>query len=97
MAKRLSGQDHANALTALPDWSHDAERDAIHRQFKFANFIEAFGFMTSAALIAEKMNHHPEWSNVYNRVDVTLTTHDAHGLTDLDVALAKALDALFSA
>ncbi|MEL6736863.1 MAG: 4a-hydroxytetrahydrobiopterin dehydratase [Pseudomonadota bacterium] len=97
MAKRLSGQDHSNALTALPDWSHDDGRDAIHRQFKFANFIEAFGFMTSAALIAEKMNHHPEWSNVYNRVDVTLTTHDADGLTDLDVALAKALDALFSA
>ena len=97
MAKRLSGQEHADALTDLSDWSHDAGRDAIHRQFKFANFVEAFGFMTSAALIAEKMNHHPEWSNVYNRVDVTLTTHDADGLTDLDVSLAKALDTLFSA
>ncbi|MEM1040889.1 MAG: 4a-hydroxytetrahydrobiopterin dehydratase [Pseudomonadota bacterium] len=96
MAQRLGGQDHADALAALSGWSHDAGRDAIHRQFKFANFVDAFGFMTSAALIAEKMNHHPEWSNVYNRVDVTLTTHDADGLTDLDVSLAKALDALFN-
>lgn len=96
MPDRLTETDRAAALQALPDWQHDGDRDAIHRQFKFGNFVEAFGFMTSAALVAESMNHHPEWSNVYNRVDVTLTTHDADGLTELDITLAKKLDVLFS-
>lgn len=76
------------------DWTMVEDRDAIHKTFKFANFIEAFGFMTRTALIAEKMNHHPEWSNVYRTVEVTLTTHDADGLSALDITLAQKMDAL---
>ncbi len=75
-------------------WSMVEGRDAIQKTFLFKNFIEAFGFMTQAAIIAEKMNHHPEWSNVYRTVEVTLTTHDANGLSDLDIALARKMDAL---
>lgn len=69
-------------------------RDALTKTFQFRNFVEAFGFMTRAALIAEKMNHHPEWFNVYRTVEVTLSTHDAGGLTELDVKLAQKMDAL---
>lgn len=77
------------ALARLPGWSALAgERDAIQRSFKFVDFNAAFGFMTRAALRAEQLDHHPEWFNVYNRVDVTLTTHDADGVTELDVTLA---------
>ena len=95
-AEKLSDATRSDALAELTanGWSHDAERDAIAKTFKFKNFVEAFGFMTRAALHAEKLNHHPEWSNVYNRVEVTLTTHDAGGLTELDVKLAGKLDAL---
>ncbi len=75
-------------------WTHDAARDAITKVFTFRNFVDAFGFMTRAALWAEKWNHHPEWSNVYKTVTVTLTTHDANGLTDLDVKLATKMDSL---
>ena len=75
-------------------WSMVEGRDAIQKTFLFKNFVEAFGFMTQAAIIAEKMNHHPEWSNVYRTVEVTLTTHDANGLSDLDIALARKMDAL---
>ena len=75
-------------------WSLDEERDAITKEFKFADFVEAFGWMARAAIHAEKMNHHPEWSNVYNGVTVTLTTHDAGGLSPLDVTLAGKMDAL---
>lgn len=75
-------------------WTLDEERDAISKSYKFANFADAFGFMTRAAIWAEKWNHHPEWSNVWNRVDVTLTTHDAGGLSALDVKLARKLDSL---
>lgn len=75
-------------------WTHDPERGAITKTFVFRNFIEAFGFMTRAALWAEKWNHHPEWSNVYKTVNVTLTTHDTNGLTELDVKLATKMDAL---
>ncbi len=75
-------------------WTHDPARDAITKVFTFRNFIEAFGFMTRAALWAEKWNHHPEWSNVYKTVNVTLTTHDANGLTELDVKLATKMDSL---
>ena len=74
-------------------WTKSADGKAIEKTFKFGNFIEAFGFMTRAAIHAEKLNHHPEWFNVYNRVEVTLTTHDVGGLSDLDVTLAKAMDA----
>lgn len=83
-------------LSALKDagWSHDADKSAISKHFKFDDFVAAFGFMAAAALKAEKMDHHPEWSNTYNKVWVTLTTHDAGGLTDKDRDLARALDAL---
>jgi 4a-hydroxytetrahydrobiopterin dehydratase len=75
-------------------WADEGGRDAIVKTYVFANFIEAFGFMTRAALWAEKWNHHPEWSNVYKRVTVTLTTHDAGGLSELDVKLANRMDLL---
>ena len=82
----------SNSLAArLPGWTMAAGRDAIQRTFKFKDFSEAFGFMTRAALVAEKMDHHPEWTNVWNRVDVTLSTHSAGGLTELDVKLAEAM------
>ena len=75
-------------------WTLADSRDAIGKTYQFANFIDAFGFMTRAAIWAEKWNHHPEWSNVYRTVDVTLTTHDAGGLSELDIKLAKKMDAL---
>lgn len=82
------------ALAQLPGWSKPAgERDAIQRTFKFADFNEAFGFMTRVAIKADQLDHHPEWFNVYNRVEVTLATHDAEGVTELDVTLAKFMDA----
>ena len=85
-----------SALEPLMDsgWELEEGRDAIRKEFKFKNFIDAFGFMTGAAIWAEKWNHHPEWSNVYNRVNVVLITHDVDGLSDLDVKLAKRMDAL---
>lgn len=81
------------ALKELPLWLAADSRDAIVRSLHFANFAEAFGFMAQIALAAEKMDHHPEWTNVYNRVHILLTTHDARGVTELDVALAKTIDA----
>ena len=88
----------ADARTALPgtlpEWTLVQGRDAIRRQFRFADFSAAWAFMTRVALLAEKLDHHPEWSNVYNKVDVVLTTHDAGGLSARDVALAQAMDAL---
>ena len=81
------------ALDQLQGWAAADGREAIIKSFKFNDFSEAFGFMTRAALAAEKLDHHPEWFNVYNRVDVTLATHDADGVTELDVRLAKAMDA----
>lgn len=94
MSKRLNDEERKAALAALPRWGMVAGREAIRRQFTFADFNQAFGFMTRAALVAERMNHHPEWSNVWNRVDVTLATHDAGGLTELDIELAKAMDGI---
>ena len=73
-------------------WAHDPDRDAITKSFTFKNFTQAFSWMTQMAITAEKLNHHPEWFNVYKRVDVTLTTHDVNGLSELDVKLAKAMD-----
>jgi 4a-hydroxytetrahydrobiopterin dehydratase len=75
-------------------WTLDAERDALRKLFKFENFVEAFGWMTRAAIWAEKWNHHPEWSNVYNRVEVVLTTHDVGGISALDAKLARKMDTL---
>ncbi|MBX5001262.1 4a-hydroxytetrahydrobiopterin dehydratase [Rhizobium lentis] len=79
-------------LSELAGWALNDTASAISKTFKFSNFIEAFGFMTQAAITAEKLNHHPEWFNVYSRVDVTLKTHDAGGLTELDFKLARAMD-----
>ena len=93
MAK-LNEQERGEALAALPGWTHDPERDAIRKRFVFRDFCEAFAFMTRVALEAEKADHHPEWSNVWNKVDILLTTHDAGGLTTRDVALARKIEAI---
>ena len=91
----LLPQDARDQLKAtLPAWRPMADRDAITRDFKFKDFSAAWGFMTRVALLAEQHDHHPEWSNVYGRVSITLTTHDAGGLSERDVKLARAIDAL---
>jgi 4a-hydroxytetrahydrobiopterin dehydratase len=92
MANRLEGSARADALSTLPKWVGVDGQDAITRSLRFANFRDAFAFMTEVALMAEKMDHHPEWFNVYGQVDITLTSHDADGLTDRDVKLARAID-----
>jgi len=92
MAEKLDGAARQAALAELAEWTALEDRDAITRTFKFKTFNQAFGFMTRAALKAERMNHHPEWFNVYNRVEVTLTTHDCGGLSELDVTLATFMD-----
>ena len=92
MAAKLSPQARSAALARLAGWQEASGRDAIAKTFVFADFNAAFGFMTRAALVAEKMDHHPEWSNVYKTVQVTLATHDAGGVTALDIALADAMD-----
>ena len=89
---KLTGPARQQALGTLGNWRLVDGRDAITRSFKFADFNAAFGFMTRAALVAEQMNHHPEWYNVWNRVEVTLSTHDADGLTESDIKLATAMD-----
>ena len=91
---RLTEDERAAALAELPGWTLRADGLAISRDFKFADFSEAFGFMARVALYAEKADHHPEWSNVYNRVHVTLTTHDVGGLSQRDVKMARAIEAL---
>ena len=90
MVPKLIDAEIELALAALPGWNRDG--DAITRHYKFADFTHAFAFMTRVALLAEKADHHPEWSNIYNRVDIRLTTHDADGLTARDVDLARAID-----
>ena len=90
----LSEAERADALDGLPDWDYDEARDAITRTIVFADFVEAFGFMTQVALIAERANHHPEWKNVWNRVEILLTTHDAGGLSPRDIEMAEAIDAI---
>ncbi len=96
MADLLGTAERAEALPALGEsgWNAVPERDAIRKIWKFRNFSEAWGFMTRAAMVAEQLNHHPEWRNVYNVVDVTLSTHDCDGLSALDLALARKMDAL---
>jgi 4a-hydroxytetrahydrobiopterin dehydratase len=98
MQKLLTDTERRAELPALgiSGWGAVPERDAIRKVWKFRNFVDAWGFMSRAALVAEKLNHHPEWSNVYNVVDVTLSTHDCHGLSRLDIDLARKLDALAS-
>ncbi|MEM7046001.1 MAG: 4a-hydroxytetrahydrobiopterin dehydratase [Pseudomonadota bacterium] len=88
----LKGEERQAALAELSDWQDTPGRNALFRTFTFKNFNQAFGFMTRCALLAEKMNHHPEWFNVYKTVEVTLTTHDADGVTELDVKMAKAME-----
>jgi 4a-hydroxytetrahydrobiopterin dehydratase len=98
MNEKLSQEARERDLPALIDsgWGPEPTRDAISKTYKFKNFVEAFGFMTRAAIWAEKWVHHPEWFNVYNRVEVTLTTHDVGGLSALDIKLARKFDALAS-
>ncbi len=94
MVKKLDDAARAGLLARFPEWTHEPVRDAITRRFQFDDFAQAFGFMTSVAILAEKMDHHPEWSNVYNRVDILLTTHDANGLSERDAQLVGAIEAL---
>lgn len=94
MPAKLTGDARNTALARLTGWSEVAGRDAIAKKFVFKDFSQAFGFMTRAALAAEKMDHHPEWFNVYKTVDVTLSTHDAGGVTELDIKLAETMDRL---
>ena len=92
MREKLTGDARAAALAELAGWDLAEDRDAIKKSFRFKSFSEAWGFMSRAALAAEQLDHHPEWSNVYNRVEVLLTTHDCDGLSALDIELAKRLD-----
>ncbi len=94
MAEKLEGAARTDALAQLDGWTALDDRDAISKTYKFADFNDAFAWMTKVAAVAEEMNHHPEWFNVWNRVDVTLSTHDAGGLTELDTTLAKRMDDL---
>jgi 4a-hydroxytetrahydrobiopterin dehydratase len=96
MASKLDEAARTGLAARLPGWKMVDGRDAIAKTFKFKDFNAAFGFMTRAALVAEQMNHHPEWFNVWNRVDVTLSTHDAGGLTQRDLGLAEAMDRIAS-
>jgi 4a-hydroxytetrahydrobiopterin dehydratase len=94
MVDRLTSAERPELLASVPGWTLDPERDAIVKTYVFGDFVEAFGFMARVALEAEKADHHPEWSNVYNRVTILLTTHDADGLSRRDIALARAIDRL---
>ena len=94
MIEKLTAEERSAALTELAGWQMVEGRDAIQRSFKFKNFNEAWGFMTRVALMAEKQDHHPEWFNVYNRVDILLTTHDCNGLSQRDVKLATGINKL---
>jgi 4a-hydroxytetrahydrobiopterin dehydratase len=94
MTEKLSAESLDAAMALLPHWSHDAAQDRITRQFKFGDFSQAFAFMTRVALAVEKADHHPDWSNVYNKVTISLSTHDAGGISQKDIHLAKKIDAL---
>jgi 4a-hydroxytetrahydrobiopterin dehydratase len=94
MVEQLNEDQRVAALDRLGGWDYDEARDALTRSFLFADFSEAFAFMTRVALLAEKHDHHPEWSNVWNRVDMLLTTHDAGGLSERDVRMAEAVELL---
>jgi 4a-hydroxytetrahydrobiopterin dehydratase len=93
-AHKLNQEELMASLEQISGWEVRSEK--LHREFKFADFAHAFGFMTTAAIFIEKMNHHPEWFNVYNRISVDLTTHDAGGITEKDVKLARLLDSIYS-
>lgn len=99
MRPRLTAEARAAALSDLPAWIYEAQgsKERLARSFRFASFAEAWAFLTQVALAAEKLDHHPEWSNVYNRVQIALTTHDSGGLTELDVKLARQIDGFAAA
>lgn len=97
MIRKLEPDQIREALASLPQWTHDESRGAIRRSFQFADFGQAFAFMTRIALAAERADHHPEWFNVYNRVEVLLTTHDCGGLSQRDVDMAHLADRTFDA
>lgn len=96
MPTKLTAKARETALQRLNGWIYDEGADAISHEYKFKTFSEAFGFMTRVAMLADKADHHPEWSNVYNKVSVTLTTHSAGGLTEKDLALAAGIDAILA-
>lgn len=93
MIAKLAGKERADALASLDGWTPVEDRDAISKSFTFKDFNQAFGFMSRIALYAERLDHHPEWFNVYKRVDITLTTHDCGGLSERDIRLARLIDA----
>lgn len=97
MAQKLDQKSRQAAMQTIPQWRYIEDRDAIRREFKFKNFTKAWEFMNRCAALADRMNHHPEWFNVYNRVDILLTTHDCGGLSQNDIDLALAFDAAESA
>lgn len=92
MPRKIEGEARRTALKEMSGWKEAPGRDAITRQFEFNDFNQAFAFMMRVALLAEKMDHHPEWSNVYNKIEVTLSTHDAGGVTENDLRMARAMD-----
>ncbi len=92
MVEKLSAEARRRALSDLPEWNEVEGRDAIQKSFRFEDFNQAWGFMSRVALAAEKLDHHPEWCNVYNRVDITLSTHDCGGLSERDIRLAGSID-----
>ena len=94
MIQKLTSDERAKQIAQLHGWQAVAERDAIQRQFEFADFNEAFGFMTRVAIKAQEMDHHPEWFNVYSKVDITLSTHEAGGVTTRDIELASFIDSI---
>ena len=94
MVEKLSSAERRQAMTQLKGWKKVRSRDAIHKEFRFKDFNEAFGFMSRVALMADKTDHHPEWFNVYNRVEITLSTHDAGGMSERDVKLARFIDSI---
>jgi len=94
MVQKLDDTARKSAFAELSDWAYEPDRDGITRTFTFVDFVSAFGFMSSVALLAEKADHHPEWSNVYNRVQILLTTHDADGLSQRDIDLARQIEKL---
>jgi 4a-hydroxytetrahydrobiopterin dehydratase len=97
MTERLQGAARVKAVQELDEWADVPGRDAITKTYRFKNFRKAFGFMSEVALVAEKMDHHPEWANVYGKVEVTLTTHSANGVTALDITLARKMDEIAGA
>ncbi|MGF6569958.1 4a-hydroxytetrahydrobiopterin dehydratase [Paraburkholderia sp. GAS333] len=94
MIQKLTTEERATKLASLSDWQVLKDRDAIQRKLQFADFNEAFGFMTRVAIKAQEMDHHPEWFNVYNKVEITLSTHEANGLTERDIKLASFIDSI---